>query len=143
MTDATYVVTAKGSSREFKREEWDTLERYLLGLSVEPRLSRLGLLGVHVQVGSDQDNCRAASIAVGGPEWALLVTQMTGGFPVEEWRTKSARKRSGSVDVYWDQPTPIPNSWFIRSERVLHSLRGWLESGVRDPKVVWSTNVAS
>ena len=79
------------------------------------------------------------SIALDSREWALIHTNTNANF--SQYCTRDPQKTDeASVDVRWEEVTPIPIAWFITKTRALAALEHWLATGLRMPELLWSAD---
>ena len=78
------------------------------------------------------------SLAVAPFGWALIHTD--GAF--DQRRTRGAERDSGTVDVGWEEVTPIPRGWFIPKAQALQGVTRWIDDGGLADELTWSDDCA-
>lgn len=73
------------------------------------------------------------SIGVAGDRWALVVTDEA----MNQWCSQAGDAQDGSVDVVWEEPTPMPWKIFIDRPTALLAVDRWLTDRTLAPEVEW------
>lgn len=77
------------------------------------------------------------SVAIGPHKWALIHTNVD----FSQYCTRNPDETDAvSVDVRWEETTPIPATWFIPRARAVAALEHWLATGLRMPELLWSAD---
>ena len=75
------------------------------------------------------------AVAVAPWGWALVHTDEN----FDQHCTQAEAPVPGeSVEVMWEQLTPIPQRWFVPRELAVGGVRQWLEDGTLSPGLRWS-----
>jgi hypothetical protein len=79
------------------------------------------------------------AIAASDRGWALIHTDDN----LDQHRTAGNDPNApDSVEIVWDEPTPIPASWFIPEALALAGVDQWLIDGGLASELVWSEDCA-
>jgi hypothetical protein len=91
------------------------------------------LPGVELQ--PDDDDHGRLAIAVAPEAWALVHTDEN----FDQHCTQAEVSVAGeSLEVMWDELTPIPRSWFVPRELAMAGVQQWLEDGTLSPRLRWA-----
>jgi hypothetical protein len=97
------------------------------------RLAGGRLPGMELQPDDGDQGRLAIAVAPGG--WALIHTDRN----FDQHCTQAeAPVPAGSLEVMWEQLTPIPRCWFVPRELAMAGVRQWLEDGTLSPRLRWS-----
>jgi hypothetical protein len=81
------------------------------------------------------DNRGRLAIAVAPAGWALIHTDRN----FDQHCTQAeAPVPAESLEVTWEQLTPISQRWFVPQELAMAGVRQWLEDGTLSPRLRWS-----
>ncbi len=75
------------------------------------------------------------SIAVSPTGWALIHTDAK---LIQHCTKRPEPDDNSSLDVQWEEITPIPAQWFITKPLAIIGLEQWLNDGTRSPRLPWS-----
>ena len=80
------------------------------------------------------DSPENLAIAVDSIGWALIHTDDA----LDQHRTVGDRDPDTSIDVLFDEVTPIPRSWFIAPASADIAITQWLNDRTLSPEIEWS-----
>jgi hypothetical protein len=84
-------------------------------------------------------NGESLSIAVAPSGWALIRSDAN----FDQNCTRSTGQApAGSIDVRWEEPTPIPQSWFVPKSDAMIAVTQWMNGGGLAAELQWSDDCA-